>query len=122
MASDPAFDRLTGCQTLESSERRDRLEAGAPWPWLYLDAWGHRYRLLAASLWDKALPAVYRVAEDGSERRTTEARATLVVEELRRRELDERRELEQAQTDDRAIAWLKQRGRLVERDGRWELA
>jgi hypothetical protein len=118
-AAEP-FDRLTGCETLASSERQAREREAAPWPWVYLEAWGRKYRVLAAELWDKD-PAVYHIATHGTERRVPESRATLVVEALRARELDERRALEQAQTDDRAIAWLKERGRLVERDGRWEL-
>lgn len=119
-----AFDRVTGCESLESSERQARERDAAPWPWVYLDAWGKRYRVLGAELWDRE-PKVWRIDGDGLEAvqsHVPDSRAALVVEALRERELDERRALENEQTDARAIDWLKKRERLVEQeDGRWVL-
>ena len=125
-AAEP-FDRLTGCQSLESSERQGRLEAVAAWPWLYARGIPHpngslvRVRVLGQSLWDSR-PVGTIVDDDGVEQRTPAMVLAAAVEALRESELAERRALEQAQTDARAIAWLRERGLLVETvGGQWVL-
>lgn len=133
------FDRFTGCETLEYTESQERVRAAmaeraASFAWHGVTIeWNGQTVTVELRLdtidQDRPVAVVYGLAEtarrDGEGYMEWKNRVGVLTSRIAplaiARLHEERRELEHAQTDARAIAWLKGRGLLVERDGAWVL-
>jgi len=107
------FDRITGCESLASSERAERLLGADGFDFVEFSLLGHSVKaaVLRSTLWQDR-PAVWKVVDGDMVEPSYELRRA-AVEAVRERYHAEERATAERERVERAIEFLKVAGRLA---------